>query len=86
MAGTFVLVPGSFVVPEEYNKVEALLQKQGRKTKTIDLLSANNGTRMPPATTEDDTDHVRSGILAMLDRQDLCHQCGPMPPFLRWYS
>jgi len=64
---TFILVPGSFVTPAEYEKVEALLRKQSYSVKLVALLSANDGTRMPPATTDDDTAHIRAAVLSTLD-------------------
>lgn len=64
---TFALVPGSFSTPAEYDKVEALLQAQGHKTHTIELLSANDGTRQPPASTADDISHIKSELLKILD-------------------
>ena len=70
MATTFVLVPGSFVTPEEYDKIIPLLEKSGHKVRTIELLSANDGSRQPPAQTSDDIEFIRSGILEILDEQN----------------
>lgn len=36
----------------------------------IELLTANDGTRLPPATFDDDVEHIRSQILSVLDGQD----------------
>ncbi|KAK5096470.1 hypothetical protein LTR24_002535 [Lithohypha guttulata] len=66
---TFVLVPGSFTIPAEYDKVEGLLKDRGHKVKPVSLLSANDGTRMPPATVEEDTAHIREELLSVLDAQ-----------------
>ncbi|KAK5945710.1 hypothetical protein PMZ80_002917 [Knufia obscura] len=66
---TFILIPGSFSTPSEYDKVDALLQKQNHPTKHVELLSVNDGTRIPPATTEQDTAHIRAAILSVLDDQ-----------------
>lgn len=66
---TFVLVPGSFVTPVEYDKMIPLLESKGHSVKAIELLSVNDGSRMPPATFEDDVSHIRSAILEILDKQ-----------------
>lgn len=67
---TFVLVPGSFVVAQEYDKVVGLLEQAGHKVRTIELLSVSNGERLPPAQTSDDVEHVRSGLLNILDNEN----------------
>lgn len=66
---TFVLVPGSFVVAQEYDKVIKLLENDGHEVQTIELLSADKGDRQPPAQTSDDVEHLRAGILTILDTQ-----------------
>lgn len=67
---TFVLVPGSFVVAQEYDKVVALLERGGHKVQTLELLSANKGERLPPAQTSEDVEHIRSGVLSILDSEN----------------
>lgn len=64
---TFILVPGSFATPALSDKLEASLKIQGHEVKHVALLSANDGTRMPPATTEEDTAHIRAAVLSTLD-------------------
>lgn len=64
---TFVLVPGSFVTPQEYDKVITLLESQGQNVKAISLATVNDGSRMPPSTYEDDVQVIRSAILDVLD-------------------
>lgn len=67
---TFVLVPGSFVVVQEYDKVVSLLEQAGHNVRTIELLSVSNGDRLPPAKTSDDVEHIRSGLLNILDNEN----------------
>lgn len=67
---TFVLVPGSFTRALEYDKVAALLEKAGHKVKLVDLPSVNDGSRRPPATVDDDTEHIHTEILSVLDDKD----------------
>ena len=67
---TFALVPGSFATPQMYDKCEALLHAQGYRTLAIELLTANDGSRLPPATCDNDVDHIRSKLLSMLDGTD----------------
>lgn len=61
------LVPGSFVYATEYDKIVALLEKEGYKSKLIDLLSVSDGSRRPPATTDEDAEHIRNELLSILD-------------------
>lgn len=68
---TFALVPGSFGTPAEYDKVEKLLQAQGHKTRLIALLSANDGTRQPPASTSNDIKHIHSELLKVLEASNV---------------
>lgn len=65
---TFVLVPGSFVTPVEYDKMITLLESKGHSVKPVELLSVNDGSRMPPATFEEDVSHIRSAILEILNK------------------
>lgn len=64
---TFVLVPGSFVKAAEHDKLESLLRDKGHTVTLVELLSANDGTRTPPATADQDADHIRAAILSILD-------------------
>ncbi|KAJ9652226.1 hypothetical protein H2198_008499 [Neophaeococcomyces mojaviensis] len=67
---TFVLVPGSFVTPAENDKLAAALEQKGYTVNHIELLTANDGTRQPPATMADDTTHIRSEISSILDNDN----------------
>ncbi|TPX16886.1 uncharacterized protein E0L32_003448 [Thyridium curvatum] len=65
---TFVIVPGSFALPGFYDdNVVALLRERGYDARTIPLLSADDGTRQPPATMEQDAEHIRAVVLAILE-------------------
>lgn len=64
---TFVLVPGSFATPAEYDKIVGLLEGQSHTVKTVELASVNDGSRQPPATMEDDASEIRSVVLNILD-------------------
>lgn len=63
----FLIIPGSFCTPPIYDPLINLLRAQGHEADVIPLLSANDGTRQPPATTADDAAHIRQAILARLD-------------------
>lgn len=64
---TYVLVPGSFTTTAEHDRLIAYLEKDGHAVKPVELQTANDGTRMPPATFEDDVSHIRSNVLKILD-------------------
>lgn len=64
---TFLIVPGSFTTPPVYDTLVAQLQNQGYNARATALLSANDGSRQPPATGDDDAAHIRSEVLALLD-------------------
>lgn len=66
---TFVLVPGSFVTPGEYDKIVNLLEAQGHKVRPVGLASVNDGSRMPPATFDDDVAEIRSAVVDILDNE-----------------
>jgi pimeloyl-ACP methyl ester carboxylesterase len=63
----FVLVPGSFATSTMYDKVTPILEKAGYIVKPIELLSANDGSRLPAPQMTDDAAHIRSDILSILD-------------------
>lgn len=63
----FLLVPGSFATPAGYTNLIEELRAQGQEVQTTDLLSVNDGTRLPPASMKDDTAHIRQAILSILD-------------------
>lgn len=64
---TFLIVPGSFCTPPAYDVLIDKLQGQGYAAWAVELLSANDGTRQPPATGADDAAHIRQAILSVLD-------------------
>lgn len=65
---TFLLVPGSFSTPPAYDGLLHHLQHaRGYPARTLALLSADDGTRQPPATGADDAAHLRREILSVLD-------------------
>lgn len=64
---SFLIVPGSFSTPQAYAALIARLQSQGYEARATELLSANDGTRMPPATGDDDAAHIRREVLSLLD-------------------
>lgn len=83
-ATTFILVPGSFVTPSEYDKVIGLLEQKGRKYQTVGLATVNDGSKMPPATYEDDVSLIRSAVLNVLDNEKrnvvlVMHSYGGIP-------
>lgn len=63
----FVLVPGSFATPAIYDKIRPILERKGYTVKDAALLSANDGSRKPAATMEDDAAYIRSVIISQLD-------------------
>lgn len=62
-----LIVPGSFSTPPQYDALVRATRDQGHDAKAVELLSANDGTRLPAPTTQDDADHIRRDILAVLD-------------------
>lgn len=64
---TILVVPGSFVTPPLYDGLIKTIRDQGYDAKAIELLSANDGTRLPAPTTADDAEHIRQDILSILD-------------------
>ncbi|RKU48750.1 hypothetical protein DL546_002184 [Coniochaeta pulveracea] len=63
----FLLVPGSFSTPPPYNALVTALTQAGFSASVIPLLSANDGTHLPPATMEEDAASIRAAILSILD-------------------
>ncbi|KAH7037785.1 Alpha/beta hydrolase fold-1 [Microdochium trichocladiopsis] len=64
----FVVVPGSFATPALYeDNIVAGLRSRGYRVDLIGLLSANDGSRLPAPTMEDDAAHIRAAALAILD-------------------
>ncbi|POS78015.1 hypothetical protein DHEL01_v203585 [Diaporthe helianthi] len=66
---TFIIVPGSFATAPLYDSLVAALEKQGHSARAINLPSANDGSRLPAPTGEDDTKHIRAEITANLDSE-----------------
>lgn len=83
----FVLVPGSFATPQLYeDNIVAGLKSRGYHVNNLDLLSANDGSRLPPATMEEDAAHIRAAVLAILDNAEqprdvvvCCHSYSGIP-------
>jgi len=63
----FLVVPGSFATPAGYDQLIESLHAKGHDAKSIALLTANDGSRLPPATMEDDAEHIRAAVLAIID-------------------
>lgn len=64
----FVIVPGSFATPALYDEnISSSLRAKGHEVRSVELLSANDGTRMPPATMEEDAAHIRAAVTSILD-------------------
>jgi len=63
----FVLVPGSFATTTMYDKITPILENAGYDVKPVELLSANDGSRLPAPQMVDDAAHIRSSILSVLD-------------------
>lgn len=64
---SFVIVPGSFTTPQLYDDLLAVFHKQGRDAQVVPLESANDGTRQPPATADDDAARIRDAVTTLLD-------------------
>jgi len=62
-----IIVPGSFAQPPPYEVLAQVFKTQGYNARVIPLLSANDGTRLPAATMQDDAAHIRAAILSTLD-------------------
>ncbi|RYP89246.1 hypothetical protein DL770_004465 [Monosporascus sp. CRB-9-2] len=82
----FVIVPGSFCKIAFYDTLIAHLHEQGHDARAVELLSANDGTRQPAATMEDDAAHIKAAITAILDDESnprdvvvLMHSYGGIP-------
>ncbi|KAK7192470.1 hypothetical protein DPSP01_009712 [Paraphaeosphaeria sporulosa] len=67
----FTLVTGSFTPPRVYDKCEILPNEKGYETSLITLPSVNDGSRSPPATTNDDSNCIHSTLLSILDGPSL---------------
>lgn len=61
------LVPGSFATTIMYDKVIPILEKAGYTVHPIELLSANDGSRLPPPKMEDDANEIHQQLLTLLD-------------------
>lgn len=64
---SFIIVPGSFATAPLYDGLVAILRDQGHTARAIDLPSANDGSRLPAPTGEDDAKHIREEVLTTLD-------------------
>ncbi|RYP74840.1 hypothetical protein DL771_002761 [Monosporascus sp. 5C6A] len=82
----FVIVPGSFCKVAFYDKLIAHLHEQGHDARAVELPSANDGTRQPAATMEDDTARIKDAVTSILDDESnprnvvvLVHSYGGVP-------
>ncbi|RYP25510.1 hypothetical protein DL768_011474 [Monosporascus sp. mg162] len=82
----FVIVSGSFCKIAFYDTLIAHLHEQGHDARAVELLSANDGTRQPAATMEDDAAHIKDAITSILDDESnprnvvvLMHSYGGIP-------
>lgn len=66
---SFVIVPGSFATVPLYDGLVNVLRKQGHDARAIDLPSANDGSRFPAPTNEDDAKHIRKEVTSNLDSE-----------------
>ncbi|KAJ4416710.1 hypothetical protein N0V82_006619 [Gnomoniopsis sp. IMI 355080] len=64
---SIIIVPGSFTKPALYEPLITRLHSQGHDAQAISLLSANDGSVMPPPTTDDDAAHIRQAVISVLD-------------------
>lgn len=79
---SFVIVPGSYTTPQCYDILAAEIKKRGYdNVHIVDLPSANDGSRLPPATGEDDANQIRQDTLAILD-----HETNPTNVVLMFHS
>ncbi|KAL1860702.1 hypothetical protein Daus18300_009045 [Diaporthe australafricana] len=66
---SFLIVPGSFATASIYDGLVNVLKEQGHEVRAIDLPSANDGSRLPAPTAEDDAQHIRKEVTANLDHE-----------------
>ena len=67
---SFVLVPGSFATTKLYeDNLVAALRGDGYDARPVELLSANDGSRLPAPTMEQDAEYIRTNVLSILDDQ-----------------
>lgn len=70
----FVIVPGSFATPALYeDNIVAGLRAKGYRVDLTGLLSADDGSRQPAATMDDDAAHIRAAVTAILDDSEHPH-------------
>lgn len=65
-----VIIPGSFATAPPYEVLVEGLKARGYKARVVPLLSVNDGTRLPPATMQDDAAEIRSAVQSILDDPD----------------
>lgn len=63
----YILVPGSFTGPPFYSKVADILSAQNKTVISVTLKAATDLSPEPPATMDDDADHIHSVITNILD-------------------
>lgn len=64
---SIIIVPGSFTTPPLYEPLVNHLRSQGHEAQAISLPSANDGSVLPPPTTDDDAAHIRQAVTSILD-------------------
>lgn len=62
-----IIVPGSFALPPPYEVLVEGFKAQGYNARIVALLSANDGTRFPAATMQDDAAELRAAVESVLD-------------------
>lgn len=62
-----VIIPGSFAQPAPYDILVNGFKAQGYNARVVALLSANDGTRFPAATMQDDAAEIRAAVESILD-------------------
>jgi pimeloyl-ACP methyl ester carboxylesterase len=62
-----VIIPGSFALPAPYDILVEGFRAQGYNARVIALLSANDGTRFPAPTMQDDAAEIRAAVQSVLD-------------------
>lgn len=66
---SFLIVPGSFATASLYDGLVNALKGQGHEARAIDLPSANDGSRLPAPTADDDAQHIQKEVTENLDHE-----------------
>lgn len=62
-----LIIPGSFATAVLYDPLANYIRSRGYEAQVLQLVSANDGSVLPPPTLDDDTAHIRAAILSILD-------------------